>query len=349
MRISEELQARCMEKNIPLAVLLELTYRCNLSCKHCYRVREKGKELSYREICALLDELREMGTFYLFFTGGEALVRSDFFQIAEYARNKGFLLILMTNGTLISDEEADKIAALKFLWIEISLLGATPTTHDSITKVPGSFVRTIRAIELLKARNLKIVMKTTLMSLNVSEYQAITSLAEQLGITSKVQPWVVPKSDGSLEPLKYQLSLDEMRLYLRNDFEISCLLGVDEDYYGPKICKAGRVLCCISPYGDIFPCLVIPLKLGNIRKNSFDEIWKSSNNELRRIRSVTKSDLKTCSVCDLASFCNRCPGVAYMETGDLLAPSPSACQLAKWRAYLKAGKVGNIQPGKQLD
>lgn len=347
MRISEELQAKCMERNIPFVVQFELTYRCNLSCKHCYRVQEKREELSYREICAILDELREMGTFYLFFTGGEALVRSDFFQIAEYARKKGFLFVLMTNGTLISDEEADKIAALKFLELEISLLGATPTTHDSITKVPGSFAKTIRAIELLKARNLQVRTKTTLMSLNVSEYQAITSLAERLEVPSKVEPWVVPRRDGSREPLKYQLSMDQMRLHLHNDLEISCLLKVDEAHSGPMICNAGRVLCSISPYGDLFPCVLIPLKLGNLRENSFDEIWKSSNNELRRIRSVTKSDLKTCSVCDLVSFCNRCPGIAYMETGDLLAPSPSACQFAKWRADLKAGKAGNVQPGKQ--
>lgn len=342
MRISEELKAKCMERNIPFTIQFKLTNRCNLSCKHCYRVPEKREELSYREICNLLDELQEMGTFYLVFTGGEALVRSDFFQIAEYARKKGFLLILMTNGTLITDEEIDKIAALKFLRIEISLLGATPNTHDSITRVPGSFARTIRAIELLKALNLKILMKTTLMSLNVSEYQEITSLAERLEVHSKVEPWVVPKSNGSREPLKYQLSLDEMRLHLCNDLEISCLLKVDEAHSGPKICNAGRVLCAISPYGDLFPCVLMPLKLGNLRKNSFEEIWKSSNNELRRIRSVTESDLRTCSVCDLASFCNRCPGVAYMETGDLLAPSPSACQFAKWTADLKAGKAGNV-------
>lgn len=348
MRIREELKAKCMERNIPFTVQFELTNRCNLSCKHCYRVPEKREELSYREICNLLDELREMGTFYLFFTGGEALVRSDFFQIAEYARKKGFLLVLMTNGTLISDEEADKIAALKFLELEISLLGTTPTTHDSITKVPGSFARTIRAIELLKARNLQVRTKTTLMSLNVSEYQAITSLAERLEVPSKVRPWVVPRRDGSREPLKYQLSLDEIRLHLRNDLEIGCLLEVDEAHSGPMICNAGRVLCSISPYGDLFPCVLMPLKLGNLRKDSFDKIWKSPNNELRRIRSVTKSDLKTCSVCDVASFCNRCPGVAYMETSDLLAPSPSACQFARWRADLKAGKAGNGRPGKQL-
>jgi len=341
MRISEELKTKCMEKNIPFAVQFELTYKCNLSCKHCYRVHEKRGEFSYRDICALIDKLQEMGTFYLVFTGGEPLVRSDFFQIAEYARKKGFLLILMTNGTLITAEEADKIAALKFLGIEISLLGATPTTHDSITRVPGSFTKTIRAIKLLKARNLQVLTKTTLMRLNVSEYQAIQSLAGRLGVHSKVGPWVVPRRDGSREPLKYQLSLDDMRLHLRNDLEIGCLLGVDEAHSGPMICKAGRVLCGISPYGDLFPCLLMPLKLGNLRENSLDRIWNSSNDELRRIRSVTQSDLKTCCVCDVAAFCSRCPGVAYTETGELLAPSPSACQLARWRADLKARKVRN--------
>lgn len=347
MHISEELRKKCMEGNIPLTVQLELTNRCNLSCKHCYRLPEKREELSYLKVCALLDELQEIGTFYLVFTGGEALVRSDFFQIAEYARKKGFLLILMTNGTLIADQEADKIAALKFLEIEISLLGATPTTHDSITNVPGSFARAIRAIELLKTRNLQVRMNTTLMSLNVSEYQAINSLAERLEVTSKIQPWVIPRRDRSREPLEYQLSLEEIRMHLCNDIDIGCLLEADKAHSGPMICNAGRVLCAISPYGDLLPCVLMPLKLGNLRNKFFDEIWKSSNDELRRIRSVTKSDLKTCSVCDLASFCNRCPGVAYMETGDLLAPSPSACQFARWRAELKAGKTENKWPGKQ--
>ncbi len=336
MHISEELRAKCMEMHVPFAVQIELTYRCNLSCKHCYRVHEEGEEFSYSEICALLDQLQEMGTFYLVFTGGEVLVREDFFQIADYARKKGFLLILLTNGTLITAEEADRMAALKFLGVEISLLGATPATHDNITGVPGSFERTIKAIRLLRARNLQITTKTTLMGLNVREYRAIKSLAGGLGVSSKVGLWVVPKRDGSREPLKYQLSLEEIRAHLPDDIEISCLLDIDKAHAGSLTCNAGRVLCAVSPYGDLFPCVLMPLKLGNLRENSLDKIWNSRNNTLNSLRSIVDSDLRTCSVCEVASFCLRCPGVAYTETGDVRGASPSACRFARWRAEFKA-------------
>lgn len=134
--IAKVLEMKCVENCIPFNVQFELTYRCNLSCRHCYVVQDKQKELTFKEITSILDQLVEMGTFYLCFTGGEIFTRKDIPDILWYAKEKGFFLILLTNGTLITDKEIDELKELGPLGIEISLLGARDKTHDFITNTP---------------------------------------------------------------------------------------------------------------------------------------------------------------------------------------------------------------------
>lgn len=333
LSISKILEKKCTEKYIPFAVQFELTYRCNHSCRHCYIVNNKEKELTFKEITSILDQLVEIGTFYLCFTGGEIFIRKDFLDIAWYAKEKGFFLILLTNGTLIRDKEIDELKKLRPLGIEISLLGARPKTHDFITNTPGSFKRAVSTIKKLLEQGVTVTTKTTLVKKNIKEYKDIKSLAQTLGVHAKTGTEIIPRIDGKRDPQKYRISWEDRLNYLYPDEPAGCPLG-DTDKHRGLTCKAGKAVASISPYGDVQPCILMPIRLGNLKKKTFKEIWyPKGNGILNHIRSIKVPDLKVCSQCRGARFCIRCPGTAYLETGDLLAPSPLACQNARWKAY----------------
>ena len=342
-RLVEEVVNRCVEKCIPYVVMFELTYRCNLNCRHCYVVRDNSiEELSTEEVKNIIDQLVEMKTFFLAFTGGEIFMRDDLFEIAKYAKRKGFLLTFMTNGTLITPEKIEEIKRLKPIKFETSLYGATAKTHDYITRVKGSFERTVKAIKGLTEQGIEVTIKTILMNSNIREYKAMEALAEELGTHPRMNPGLSPRRDGSLEPLQYDLSFEEMVEYLpeeNDDVMLSYLSEKTKDPAERFICKAGKSGCCISPDGTVYPCIMMPMAVGNLREKSFKEIWHTEpSNDLKRLRNLTSDDLPVCSRCELAQYCIRCPGVVYLETGDIVGASPSACKYAKWRKYSKNQK-----------
>ena len=139
----DDLREKAIEQKIPIAVHLDLTYRCNLDCIHCYIVKQDRPELSTKEVKNILKQLAEAKTLYLTLSGGEILIREDFFEIISYARKLGFSLRLLTNGVLIDEKTADGIASLYPELVAISLYSANPETHDKITNRYGSFDKTI--------------------------------------------------------------------------------------------------------------------------------------------------------------------------------------------------------------
>ncbi|MBW2647041.1 MAG: radical SAM protein [Deltaproteobacteria bacterium] len=345
--IEKILENKCVEKCIPFYVQFELTYRCNLSCRHCYIAHNKEKELTFKEVTSILDQLVEMRTFYLCFTGGEIFTRKDFLDIAWYAKEKGFSLILLTNGTLITDKEINELRKIAPLGIEISLLGARAETHDFITKTPGSFNKAVSAIKELSGQGVMVTIKTTLMKKNVMEYQEIKSLCQGLGVHVKSGAEIIPRMDGRNDAQGYQISWEDRLKYLGQDESSDCQVK-DMAEYRSLVCKAGKAVASISPCGDIQPCILMPIRLGNLKENTFREIWYPENNSiLSEIRSMTDSDLKICFECKLAGFCTRCPGTTYLETGDLLAPSPIACEQARWRAYCHENF--SLSPARQFE
>ncbi|MGB3904717.1 MAG: radical SAM protein, partial [Anaerolineae bacterium] len=151
---SNRLHDKLGGKRVPIAGSLELTFRCNLRCVHCYlgdtRAGIPGKqELTYAEIRDLLDQIVDEGCLWLLLTGGEPLVRPDFLDIYTYAKQKGLLVTLFTNGTLITPQIADYLQQWRPFVVEISLYGRTKETYEKVTGVPGSYERCMRGIQLL--------------------------------------------------------------------------------------------------------------------------------------------------------------------------------------------------------
>ena len=334
-KIMDRISEKAFEKRIPLNIHYELTSKCNLNCIHCYVVKsEKKKELEYEEVKDLLDQLAEAGALYLDLTGGEVLTRKDFFKIARYARKRHFVLKILTGGTLITESVADRIAELYPLTIEISLYGATPKVHDSITRVPGSFEKTLKGIELLKQRKVAVVLKTMLMKPNYSELEKVFHLGEKLDVHDHVfDVHISPMEDGSFEPLKYQLDEESLYQYLKGEIPEKTEFPEErsfEEVLKTEICFPATIGCAVSSSGDIYPCPALYMPMGNIREKSFREIWYSDSPVLSEVLS-TKSflDLPECKSCSLVTQCRRCHGLAHLFTGDLKGIDKSACIDAK--------------------
>lgn len=332
-----------VQKDVPLSCHFDLTYNCNLDCIHCYRVREKRSELNTTEIKAILSQLAAAGTLYLQLSGGEILLRDDFFEIAEHARKLHFALIINTNGTLINDEIADKISELNPYNVNISIYSANPQIHEGITRIPGSLDKSIKAVKLLKKRGLWVKITDVVMKQNINDYRKVFELAKNLGADFILDPQVIPKLNGDKSPLKlkistedlYRLNLDKkIKLESEQDTSLNTkkmqdLISLKNDYP----CQAAHSFFHISPYGEVFPCPMIPFSCGNLKEQSFKKIWNHSLNMLEA-RSIRWSNIETCAQCEDKFFCNFCPGMAFLETGNMMNAYPRACLEAEMKRKL---------------
>ena len=329
------IRARAGEKKIPMHTLLELTNNCNLWCRHCYITdRPAAQELELGEIKSVIDQLAEAGCLFLTLTGGDPLMRKDFFTIAAYARQKDFSFSLFTNGTLLTPAAADRLKELAVERVEISLLGAKAATYEAISGVPGSFERAVNGIRLLRERGITVQAKTPWLKLNIDESEEIFSLAESLGVSFRGGNLVIHRRDGSMEPVSLAADEGQLRAMRQRRLDRHPMKEMPPD--PPPIpeeakkviipCGIGQTSVRIDSYGNVYPCASVNVKLGNLKTTPFGAIWQGSE-ELARIRAIRLSDLTECSTCRLWLRCTRCAGLALMETGSLLGPSLQACKV----------------------
>ena len=197
------------QRHFPLRVMFEVTYRCNFFCRHCYVpfCYRKRKELKTSEIFSILDELAEAGTFYLGFTGGEPFMRSDLMKILRYARKKGFIVIVYTNGSLINEEIAEELAALKLNKVDITLPAITCGAFEKITGTRGSHYKVFEAIKFLHKKGVPLGFKTCILKENQDQIPRIREFACSLGALHRLDDVLSRRLDGSDEPYLYRGNL----------------------------------------------------------------------------------------------------------------------------------------------
>jgi AdoMet-dependent heme synthase len=329
--VLEEITAKALRLNVPLAVQLDITYRCNERCVHCYLDHHDHGEMTTAEILRLIEEMADAGVLTLTLSGGEIFLRKDLFEIVEHARRLTFCVKLKTNALLIGAREAARLRDLAVQEIQVSIYSHRPEVHDSITLVPGSLKRSLSAIRFLKAQDLKVVMANVLMRQNMSDYAAVKDLAEEIGVEFTLDPTITPMMDGNRSILSLGADADTLRDVFRDsavvgDVDEFCAIPSDtgEANLDSRPCSAGHTTCYVSPYGDVFPCVQFPLPTGNVRRERFVDIWRHSS-EMNEVRSIRLKDLPTCSSCSHAGACTRCPGLAYME-GNMRGASSQDCQ-----------------------
>src|SRR5580704_12801008 len=349
--VMDGLISRTVERHLPWSVHVDLTYRCNERCIHCYLDHEDHGEMKTDEIKNVLEQLAQSGTLFLTLSGGEIFLRDDLFELLEFARALHFDLSLKTNALLIDAERARKLRDLNVRRIQISIYSAEPAVHDAITKVRGSLERSLTAIRFLQAEGLQVKIACPLMKQNLMAYRNVQALAAELGVPYVLDMTITPKMDGDMSLLQLRSSTSELLPILQdaslnpracspNSLEAETIStgsatssGIESQAYDDIPCSAGHNSCYISPYGDVFPCVQMPVATGNLRKQTFQDIWFRSE-EMNRVRAVRESQLPVCSKCSIRQYCERCPGLAQMEGGDLLGAYERACELAELNARI---------------
>jgi AdoMet-dependent heme synthase len=351
VNLIEEFNQKATAHGIPLSVHIDITWRCNERCVHCYLDHDGKGEMSTEEIKDTLRQLAEHGTFFLTISGGEPLLRRDCLEILDYARSLRFSIKLKTNAVMIGAKEAARLRQIGIESVQVSLYSHRPEVHDAITKLPGSFRRTTDGIRHLKASGLKVSVTDVLMKYNNQDAMAVKRLAKELGVGFAIDPTITPMLNGDRSIMALGITEAELKEIMHtNEFvgdvgefcnPATAIAGDILDGYS---CSAGHSLAYISPFGDVYPCVQFPMPCGSIRKQSFREIWYNPP-AFTELRSVRVRDLHTCSHCAHTTYCSRCPGLAYME-GDFRGPSSADCQ----KSYARTGvpSAAMMQAGSRV-
>jgi radical SAM protein with 4Fe4S-binding SPASM domain len=341
---------RINEENIPLSGSLELTHRCNLSCRHCYQYAPSGEEMSLERWKKLMDELAAAGCLFLAFTGGEPMLREDVFHILESAAEKSFAITLQTNATLLDRDKVRLLGQMPTLRVDVSLYGIQPSTHDQLTGVEGSYTAARRALDLLREEGIPTMIKVVVGSFNLDEVEGIAELADQLDAPAMFTSLIFPRNDRDPAPTSLRLDdeglerfmrfeLDYLPRYLSEvmdekiddlaDYVQRCAIGpADPGSEEKRYCGGGRTIFAINPYGDVYPCVAFPLVVGNIVENGFVEIWRNSP-QLLELRMKEMEIPDRCGECSYLDRCGICRALSYQEQGEVIALSEEKCRLTR--------------------
>ncbi len=327
------------KKRIPIGGGIEPTFRCNLNCVHCYATcesRGSRTELSFQEICRILDELAEEGCLWLLITGGEPLLRRDFLDIYTFAKKKGFIVTVFTNGTLINEEVVSCFKELRPFNIEITLYGATAETYEKVTRTSRSFERCMRGIDLLLEKKLPLRLKSIIMTVNQHEVGKLRKFSEARGMPFLLDPILSPTLRQNREPCSYRLSpKDVLRLDESDPDRANGWREYFEDFAGKPesdhlyICGAGETSFFVNAYGELQLCVLSRVPSYSLRKGSFKEGWYGFFGQVcdQRVRKDYR-----CRKCDLISICGQCPGWSFLEHGNWDTPVEYLCEIAHLRA-----------------
>ena len=321
---------------------MELTYRCNLHCLHCYtdpyNAREFfPREMTFAEITRILDEMADLEILYLNLTGGDIFMRGDFFEIYDYARRKGFLLMLYTNGTLFTRAIVDRLKQAPPFSIDISVHSVDEAAFDRFTQVPGSFRQFMKGMELLRSSGLPFCFKTKAMNWNSAEIPRIRRFVESFGLSFRFTTSLSPRLDGDLSSLQYRLAPEEIRALedrelLSSPDEEPCSNPGEAGASPPERlyrCGCATNTIHINAWGELGTCTMQYEHRASLREHSLKDAIAKVFGEVRARRYMTASP---CRACAIYAFCDKSPSDARRETGNAEAPIPYDCDVALDRA-----------------
>jgi len=332
------------KSQFPLEAQLELTYRCQYDCVHCYckHSADKKKELPFSAWKKILDQIQKAGCFWLSLTGGEPLLRPDFLEIYSYAKHKGFLITVLTNGYGLNKKILSHFEKSPPHSLEITLNGITQKTYESITRKEGSFARVMENIRKLKLLNLKFYIKTNCLKLNIHEVVKVKQWVDRFMGRSKTidyyfgfDPIIFPGLGGDLNPCGQRLEPEDLLKIFRQDPDFSreydnCLCaefpGLERPPEYLYHCSSWKRQFSVNPYGRLKFCLFSDKFSADLKTTSFKEGFYKIFPLLLKEKFKTSSKCKTCA---LRPICNWCPAKAYLETGSEEQPVPYYCRLAE--------------------
>lgn len=314
----DSLRKIAYDNNIPFSVTIELLTECNLRCKHCYIPNHDNDGLNTGAIIRILHELKELGTLSIILTGGEIFLRKDIFEIIEVARNLHFRVFLLSNATLLDEDKIKRLANLHISEFSVSVYSMKDSIHDSITKVSGSLKNTIDNVLIMKKYGIKVKFKTPLMKDNKLEYKELKEFCDKNGFEHEISHIITSKNNSDDSTHSLRVEQDDLMTILK-DIDQPRVLDINFGIHD-EICSIIYYNFYIDSQGDAYPCNSFFYKIGSIFESSIKDIWENSS-QLKKVRSITRKDLKECTDCNLKSICNRCPGLALLEDNNLFGCS----------------------------
>ena len=317
------LAERAARARVPLYASVELTWRCNFRCVHCYQdgLRDSHRELSTAEWKGLLDELADLGSLFLTITGGDALSRPDFKEIYRHAVGRGFLVTVFTNGALVDDALLDLWSELPPKSIEITLYGASAESYERVVGRGSWYEKSFAAVDQILARGLALELKAPLMRPLLEDLPALRAFALARGLPLRTEGSIFPRLDGNPAPLAHRLSPAELVEIERTSpgfqerIEI-CFAGSAQDL-GDRVyrCGAGSNSLNVNPSGQLEPCVISRGAVASTRGVGVASAWAELAPEAARTHALP--DGEGCGSCGARGGCSRCPGLSWMETRDV--------------------------------
>jgi heme b synthase len=296
----------------------------------------------------LIDEIAEVGKPIIILTGGEPLLRPDIFDLAAYGTAKGLRMVMAPNGTLITPEISERIAAAGIKRISVSLDGATAERHDTFRGVPGAFDGALNGIANARKAGVEFQINTTITKSNLDQIPQILRLAESLGAVAHHIFLLVPTGRGkyivdqAIDAREYEETLNwfyDQRDKTSLQLKATCaphyyrILRQRAKAEGKTVtfeshgldavtrgCLAGTGFCFISHTGIVQPCGFLDLQCGDVTQRTFGEIWNESQ-EFKKLRDFSQLGGK-CGCCEYRRVCGGCRARAFEATGDYMTAEP---------------------------
>ena len=306
------------QKDIIQSILLEITYQCNIRCRHCYLDHYNGS-LSIDAIHQLLLDLRDFGTTDVAITGGEIFTRHDIFDIFQMSIDLGFVMSFITNGTLLTEEKLARLQGMPFKTIKVSLYAMEPQLHDHITGLVGSFAKTTFAIERLVSMGKNVVVNTIVQKDTVHQVRQIQEYAASLGCGFECDHKILPRRSGNPEPMQYFVSEEDLVTLFKAD-----LITPPKEI----VCGAGASRARVNPLGEVLICEFIHTPVGNIHQQSITELWHSFARQNLRERLSNYYPLE-CQACELKSSCTRCPAFIWHSGKEPIHHHELMCRMTR--------------------
>ena len=353
-------------EGVVASVMFELTYNCSEKCVHCYNPgatrnddeqshRGDRVELQLDDYKRIIDELNEAGLVKVCLSGGDPFSKPAAWDIIEYLYQKEIAFDIFTNGQRIVDD-VDRLASYYPRLIGVSIYSGIAEDHDAITRIKGSWEKSMKVVRRLSELAVPMNLKCCVMQPNLHSYYLVNDIAHSLGAVPQFELNVSDSIEGDICARQLRPTEEQLQVVLR-DSNVPLYVGPEAPNYGGQPrrmdvtpCGAGKFSYCITPDGNLQPCCAHPLHFGNLKEKHLNDIVVG-NNTLSTWQHTTLSGYEECGRHDYCDYCNLCPGHAQTQYGDYRKAAENCCYMAKVRHRLAHRMMEGYDPldGKEFE